>query len=443
MALPATAVWEVRPTVGSDTACGGGFDPAIASPGTDYSQQDAAQYTFTDLASISSLVVASASHNFVAADVGNFMQITAGTGFTTGFYEIVSVAANQATLDRSPGTVGVGGTYFVGGALATVSQAVTVMVASNTVWVMGSAGTYLTTAVQTLSSGLNGNAGQPTTFRGYGVTRGDGIQAVWQIATNSTNLVNFSGGVDNFLFRDFDFSVAAGTPGYGWYATGNDSTDITAIGCKWSGGLRCIQGDYGAGYTFNRLILIDCEITGSAGVGVANSSATSMFACNVHDNVGDGFQIFPADVSATTYLSRTVFRANNSGAGAHGGIYCSGSERPLFLENCAFTENTGDGVCNVSSVGILAVNTIFYGNTGYGINQPNSGNQAYIVYLKTCALGANSSGDFNNLPGIINEGAVTLTADPFTNQSAGDFSLNSTAGGGAACKQAGFPTVIP
>ena len=439
MALPATAEWEVRPTVGNDTN-GGGF--VSGGSGTDYSQQDSKNpgsgnnQSTTDGVGVGSTSIVSVTASFTSAIVDNVVY------FDGIWYRVVSLTnGTTIVVDRNT-TTGTGLTLNIGGALATVDQAVSIMVASNTVWVMGSAGTYLTTAVQTLSSGLNGNAGQPTTFRGYGVTRGDGIQAVWQIATNSTNLVNFSG-VDNFLFRDFDFSVAAGTPGYGWYATGNDSTNITAIGCKWSGGLRCIQGDYGVGYTFNRLILIDCEITGSAGVGVANSSATSMFACNVHDNVGDGFQIFSADVFATTYLSRTVFRANNSGAGAHGGIYCDDSQRPLFLENCAFTENAGDGVYNGSSPGIYAINTIFYGNTGYGINQPVPGNQWYIVYLKTCALGANSSGDFNNLPGIINEGAVTLTADPFTNQSAGDFSLNSTAGGGAACKQAGFPTVIP
>jgi hypothetical protein len=40
-------------------------------------------------------------------------------------------------------------------------------------------------------------------------------------------------------------------------------------------------------------------------------------------------------------------------------------------------------------------------------------------------------------------GDVSLSADPFTNAAVGDFSLNSTAGGGAACKAAGYPGTFP
>ena len=47
MALSAGVVWEVR-TTGDDTN-GGGFDSTVTSPGTDYSQQTAAQITYTDL----------------------------------------------------------------------------------------------------------------------------------------------------------------------------------------------------------------------------------------------------------------------------------------------------------------------------------------------------------------------------------------------------------
>lgn len=48
MALPAATVWEVR-TTGSDAACSGGF--VAGASGTDYSQQNAAQYSASDLAS--------------------------------------------------------------------------------------------------------------------------------------------------------------------------------------------------------------------------------------------------------------------------------------------------------------------------------------------------------------------------------------------------------
>jgi hypothetical protein len=49
-------------------------------------------------------VVTSATHNFTADEVGNLINITAGTSWTPGLYEIKSVSANAATLDRPCGT---------------------------------------------------------------------------------------------------------------------------------------------------------------------------------------------------------------------------------------------------------------------------------------------------------------------------------------------------
>jgi len=63
---------------------------------------------FTDLASSngtsSAPVVSSASHNFVAGDVGGVITITAGTNWTPGTYTIVSVSGNDATLNAAVGS---------------------------------------------------------------------------------------------------------------------------------------------------------------------------------------------------------------------------------------------------------------------------------------------------------------------------------------------------
>lgn len=50
-------------------------------------------------------VITSATHNFTADEVGNLVNITAGTNWTVGVYEIKSVNANAATLDRACATV--------------------------------------------------------------------------------------------------------------------------------------------------------------------------------------------------------------------------------------------------------------------------------------------------------------------------------------------------
>jgi hypothetical protein len=74
MAISAYTTWEVRAT-GNDSN-GGGF--VTGSTGTDYSQQDASQYSGSDLVvdATTNTKVTAASHLFVASDVGNILRIT-------------------------------------------------------------------------------------------------------------------------------------------------------------------------------------------------------------------------------------------------------------------------------------------------------------------------------------------------------------------------------
>jgi hypothetical protein len=58
--------------------------------------------------------VTSATYNFVAADIGGRVQVTAGAGWTVGDYMILSAPANAAILSSSPAPVGTaGGTWTV------------------------------------------------------------------------------------------------------------------------------------------------------------------------------------------------------------------------------------------------------------------------------------------------------------------------------------------
>lgn len=64
------------------------------------------------------LKVTSASHNFVASDVGKSLQVISGSGFTASYYPIVSVASNAAILASSPAATSTGsGVYVVGSGL--------------------------------------------------------------------------------------------------------------------------------------------------------------------------------------------------------------------------------------------------------------------------------------------------------------------------------------
>jgi len=90
-------VWQIQSTATVENANGGGFNPGNANFATDLTATSATG---------NSPIVASASYNFVANDVGHWVYIKSGTDWTPGWYQIASivVAPNTATLTASIGT---------------------------------------------------------------------------------------------------------------------------------------------------------------------------------------------------------------------------------------------------------------------------------------------------------------------------------------------------
>ena len=114
MSLATSTVWEIR--TGGSATNGGGFVAGAA--GTDWSQQDAAQYSLTNGVTNATTTIGTTS---ASADmVGNIAYVAGGTGSITGaWYQIVSqVTSTSITVDRLTGlTAGTGVTINVGGAL--------------------------------------------------------------------------------------------------------------------------------------------------------------------------------------------------------------------------------------------------------------------------------------------------------------------------------------
>ena len=102
-AIPSNAIWEVRATNGSDTN-GGGFVAAITSISTK-----------TDLvvSAVNNSQVSSSSYGFTSADVGRYLKVTSGTGWTPGVYQVISVTGGIATLDHSPANLSTTGGNFI------------------------------------------------------------------------------------------------------------------------------------------------------------------------------------------------------------------------------------------------------------------------------------------------------------------------------------------
>ena len=439
-ALPVATVWEVRPTVGADTN-GGGF--VTGSSGTDWTQQNAAQYALTNGVTNGTTTVATVS---ASADmVGNIAYIAGGTGsITAGWYQIVSQSTGVSiTVDRSTGlTAGTGVTINIGGALSTISQANTNAVVSNVVWVKAT-GTYTVTTTLTITLVSTLAPATPYSIIGYTTTRGDGGQVTWTTSTNSVDLIHM-GGVTNVTLANFILSSTAGTPGYGITTPGSPntpSTNVQVINCKLSGFLIGIYGDWTTAQTFQGLYVLNTRITACATQGLWTAGNTYIYGSMIDRNGSDGANWAPSAAGALAIwwvVENSIFSDN-----AGNGLYQrqTGASTAI-VTNSDFSSNTGSGLLTLNTGGapyLQVSNSIFDANGAYGLSAGmGSDTPAFLLYNN--AFYNNTTAATLNVTGAI--GSITLSTSPYVSVGT-NFALNNTAGGGAAVRAAGFPSTIP
>ncbi len=438
MAFTKTTEWDVRST-GSDNN-GGGFD--TSSSGTDYSTQDAAQVTYTDLVidAATNTKCTSAGNPFTSAHVGNVINITSGTGFTVQRVQVVSVAGSTATCDKSLGTLGsTGGHGNLGGGLATFATALTLRIDGNVVHIKN--GTYTQTSTQTFGS-------QAGRFAGYNSAHNDAPtgtnRPLITTATNSTDLIHLNNNGSNgsvLFFDSIRFSNTAGTSAEGvkW----SNSAMLTYFSnCKFSGFTIAVDNSSVDG----KLLMDDCEVTACTGSQAVQVGDCAIFRhCWIHDNSGgEGVHYSRNNDNAVLIFDRTIVSGNNSY-----GVNITVQPGVLVLSNSIFYNNGNDGFHDSSGsswdlqtdmynhgIAVSINSNIFYLNTHYGVSINGVAN-GYISANRNNGYGANTTAARNNLPAGTND--VTLTGNPFNNAGSGDFSLNNTAGAGAACRAAGYP----
>jgi hypothetical protein len=416
MALAAATVWEVRTT--GNNANGGGF--VAGASGTDRSQQAAAQIAYTDLVLATTTTLTSAAFPFSAAEVGNILNITGGTGFTTGWYQIVSVSVVTATIDRVGGTGGsTGGTGNLGGALLTIAQALTLaIVDSMTIYVRG--GTYIITTALSFP-GQSGTA--HTSLLGYSTTRGDlGRPIVSVTAAVNGATLNTGWSIENFEFDGTNTGVVG-------FATANGIVNVSNVKIHRFTGAGA-SGN-GANLTFDY-----CEVTACAS-GLTLGSSGVVSRSWIHDNTGNG-------ISIDNNGSVTHCVVSNNTGGSSVGITIASSGAATLLSNVIYG-NGSHGISTVTAAlvrgALVARNNIVMSNGGYGWDQVSVIARPDFPWIDYNAFYNNTSGARNNVNASPND--VTLTADPFTNAAGNDFTLNNTSGGGAACRGAGSPGVLP
>lgn len=252
-----------------------------ASLGTDYSQQNAAQTSATDICIVrgdTTQIYRSGATKWAAADVNNIIHITAGTGFTAGWYHITAVDANSdAVCDAAVGTAGsVNGTGAIGGAVkmgdTTVdSELPNKAVAGNHIYQSGD--WTFTESVSTTSR--DGTTTAPIWWTGYNKTRGD--TCVGDDMPDWTQGAYYFSSGDVWQMANID---AVGDGSSGVWAIGDFAR---AYNCK----LLMNSGTASrvAIATTSQCILSHCNISSTNGTAISQTgTANRILHCFIHDS---------------------------------------------------------------------------------------------------------------------------------------------------------------
>jgi hypothetical protein len=428
-ALPAlTTTWEIHPTSGVDTN-GGCF--IAGSSGSDLSYPTSSPVAYTDLVAVTATTITSAATPFSAASVGNCLHIASGTGWTPGWYYVVSVTVVTATVDRAIATIAsTGGTGTLGGALKTISQFHTNGAAGNIAWMKAEATVTTATGFAVFFAGTNGT---PTQLYGYGSTRGDLGKVTIQATAANITLIGI--GTNSFIVKNFtlDVNSQANVKGFHHNAQFGEAVDITVLNVG--------NASQGFNWGNSQNTCLRCLVNGGSGTGMAfnfgsNGGAYCWFC------IATGMTAVPFEAS-NSYVCSFCIAANNTGATTDGFSVQSGG--PIWIMNSIACGNGRDGI-NASAANFgqgsspIFMNNILTGNGRYGFNfsgfSPPAGSfiEDYDAYFN------NTTADRNGFTGGGHD--ITMTGTPF-NCAGNDFSLNNTAGAGARIRSAGYAGALP
>lgn len=363
----------------------------VASPsggtfGVDYSQSTGAKANNTDLATTDGqpvsggCVVTSAGHTFTAQEVGNVLHITTGTGWTAGWYEIVSVSGGAATLTTGNcGNDGAlsGGTWYLGGALGLNStldnEFFAILTGSNMLWMKN--GSY------SFGEAVSTTAGTCSTwcfFQGYDAIRGDNPKG----ATRPTINV----GVNNWIVFPsvtVRYLIVTGTAGT-IFRLNNQIVEFTKVTNTSATINRYAFGTYGG---TNNLFAVEAVSQNGDAV---NSTAAKCIGCYLHDsNIGFNW-------NGSTALIRDSVVAYNRTTGIY--VYTNAEVVNNTIIGRAGATPIGTGLIIPAGQDVF-VNNILYGlTTGMNVTAGALGiTTLYNDIYNTATPYVNLAGDITDL----------------------------------------------
>jgi hypothetical protein len=411
--------------------------------GVDYSQSTSVQLainnttvTATTTGANSNTLTFTAGHTPVGAEVGNTVRIlSGGTNINAGDYEITAVTTTTWTVTGAQNLTTAGGagsniTGNLGGCLASPGQACAFAVSSNTVYIK--AGTY------TIGTGTNNTAGNKFTATAWSVVgytsnrntlntdtppalnAGGASMVVMTIAGNQAYVNNVS--ITN---SGVNASVTGWQPPNGTFM----ARLVSVTGCAVS---------VASGGSSN--VLIDCSDSGCSGMGAfgngntliryVSSGATG--SSNTAINLGSACQLREGIVTGQSGTNSIGVKAGGS----------------CLISNCVVDGNAGSTTIgiNLNGSGSVAENCIvsnYSGTSAIGYSEPAATITDVTNRWQNCADYGNTLAYSTSILAYQKINCVTLSASPYVNSGSNNFALNTTAGGGAACRAAGIPGTWP
>jgi hypothetical protein len=434
MALPTIAI---NSTTGSDTTASGD-GTAINVSGAAAATHSNTTINITDAVSLTGVPVDGSACLWVATSSGRrWSKITAISGSSGAW--VVTVADAYGVTDAADA-------WAIGGKRATLNGSLQLGVDIRGGWTIDVQTNQTLTANWRIAPNAVGNF--QTTFTSSAPTYDGAGRISGPVVNTSTNgiVALDNAGANHLLISHLVFRCSAATPGEGVRPVGFSNGGVTEMMLYdvlldgWNNGIA--DTDTGNNVQVSGLALDRVEIKNCIrdGANIINKGA-AFSDCYIHtNNTGGAGNAGLYSASGFLIASNCVFDGNK-GCNVLCGSASSGNFVNSFI-NCVFSNavsvaSNGNGLSFGSNGGgsMVIKNCIMFGNVGWGV--AGTSPLDVLVNLNN-AYGGNGIGNRQTIPAGAND--VTLTANPFA--SATDFALNSTAGGGAACKHAGAPQTL-
>ena len=431
-AFNSTAIWQTSTVIGDDTNAGGAYDPSVSFPGTNESLAAATALTLT-LSGSGTTATSSPAFSATTHGPGNFIQITGGSGCTTGTYEMLTftLAGLIGTFDRTMGSASSICTAYMGGPSLTLGHVAGLVVTGNQVCVKAD-GTYSLTSNLTITA-TSGAASTVTIWQGYGTTCGDRTQAVVQAGANGlTGMFTMSNQATQVSSFILDCNSTTGTVRGINITSANDVVDNVLVkNCGTNGILAA---------TNYPVTIINTRFTGSlslcnAGIGFTGTGIMTLLGVLVDANQCHGLL-----TGGNVFMANSIF-ANNTGATTDGFRWTGTWSSALSIMNSVFY---GNGEYGFNATTTSADNVVFLrNNIAYG-------NATKNFQFFSVGSASNINVDYNAYPTGTNTHYPigphdqAITGDPTVGcgGSTPNCALNTTAGAGALLQSAGFPGAL-